>query len=252
MDIGTYTAASAGVLAEIRLDVTNNNLANINTPGYKRQILVTRQQEFQDTLTAKIASDVPFAEQDFDRNPGGIPVGTFVDFSQGSIKTTGNALDVALKAENQFFAVGTPAGERYTKAGNFTLDGNGRLVTTEGYPVLGDGGPILINEGSPVITNGGQIMADGEQAGILKIVSFQDTGVLKPIGNRLFETNGNETGTVVQEPQVQAGAVELSNVSAIKSMIDLIKANRGFAMYEKTAKSMDEMNQQGITNLLGR
>lgn len=253
MDSGTYTAASAGVLAEIRLGITNNNLANINTPGFKRQILVTRQQQFEDTLAKKIAKDVPFAKQDFDRNPGGIPVGTFIDFSQGSIKRTGNPLDVALKAENQFFAIGTPDGERYTKAGNFTLDGNGTIVTSEGFPVLGVGGPISINDGAPTITSGAQVVTDGgELAGQLKIVRFDNTNVLKPMGNKLYQADGNETGAVVDEPALDAGSLEMSNVSAIKSMIDLIKANRGFQMYEKTAKSFDEINQQGVSRILGR
>lgn len=252
MDVGTYTSATAGILAEIRVDITNNNLANINTPGFKRHMLVTRQEEYGDTLTNKIANDVPFAREDFDRNPGAEAVGTFIDFSLGSIKQTGNPLDVALKSENQFFAVSTPDGEKYTKAGNFTLDAVGNLVTSDGFKVSGVGGPITINEGIPIISDSGQVRVNGQTIAQLKVVNFDDTKALKADGGNLYSSNGVAKITVEDNPNLESGALEMSNVSAIRSMLDLIKANRGFELYQKTAKSLDEINQQAVSNLLGR
>lgn len=136
MDIGTYASASAGILEQLRLEITNNNLANANTPGFKRQVLVSRQTEFGDTLASELNDLDPFAKGDQQRYAGAIPVKTYTDFSVGSIKTTNNPLDLALRGPNQFFVVATPTGDLYTRAGNLTLNSAAQISTPDGLPLV--------------------------------------------------------------------------------------------------------------------
>ena len=254
MDIGSYSAASAGLLNLRRLDVVNNNLANTNTPGFKGQYLISRQREFQQTLAARIATDDPFAAGDHERTPAAIHVGTATDFTQGPVHYTGNPLDVALQGDNTFFAVqGLDGEEVYTRAGNFTLNEQGQLVTQDGRQVLGDGGPIQVQGGSATISPGGAVLVDGQPAGRLKVVQIQDTSGIDRVGGNAFRYRGEDNAPqLLDVVTLEPASLEKSNVSAISSMIDLIAANRAFEAYTKVSRSLDEMNQTAISRLGSR
>ena len=142
MDRGTYIAASGGFAQLLKLQIVSNNLANVSTPGFKREILRGDVQTFEQTLASQIAPNDPYARGDQERTPGVVSVHAETDFAQGPIQDTGNPLDVALRNPKDFFVVLTPNGPRYTRAGNFTLGQNGQLVTADGMPVSGDGGAI--------------------------------------------------------------------------------------------------------------
>ena len=122
MDIGTYAAASLGIVQMRKLEIQNNNLANVNTVGFKRQILVTSPEDFNDTFAKEMAAHDPYAQGDQKRVASVNEVSTHIDFSMGAIKRTGNPLDVALRNDKDFFVVNTPQGRMFTRAGNFTLD----------------------------------------------------------------------------------------------------------------------------------
>ena len=139
MDRGIYAAASGGLSSLRLLEVISNNMANSSTVGFKAERLVGRQQSFSDTLAGTLAEQPARALGDQERTPGVTDVSTLTDFTPGPISNTGNPLNVALVKDNQFFVVQTPEGEEYTRAGNFTLDSGGTLVTPDGFPVLGDG-----------------------------------------------------------------------------------------------------------------
>ena len=249
MERGTYVAASAGLLELRKLDVASNNLANINTVGFKRQILVGEAQGFEETLAAEIAKNDPYAKFDHDRTPGTVNVRTATDFSPGPIKNTGNTWDVALKNAKDFFVVQTADGPQYTRAGNFTLDEQGQLVTLDGNPVLGDGGPVTADLPGAYISQDGSVRAGAAILANLQVVRVEDPATLERVGMSRFALKAGSTAPQAVDAEVEPKALEMSNVSATSSMIELITANRAFELYTKTAQAIDTMNQTAITQV---
>lgn len=249
MERGTYISASAGMLQLRKLEVANNNLTNVNTPGFKRQVLVSTEQTFDQTLASQMNLPDPYAQADHERTPGTVNVRTTTDFTPGPIKSTGNTLDVALSNPKDFFVVNTPAGQRYTRAGNFTLNATGEIVTQDGYTVIGDGGPITVNGPGVSIAPNGRVLVNGQSAGNFQVVRFEDPGVLEKDGGTRFVLPAGQPAPQTVDAGVVPGSLEMSNVSAISSVIDLMGANRAFDMYVRTARSIDEMNQTSITQV---
>ncbi|MCI5064370.1 flagellar hook-basal body protein [bacterium] len=259
MDRGTYSAASAGMLQLRKLELVNNNLANLSTPGFKGQYLISRQAEFEDSLASAIDSTAPFARADQERTPGVKTVASATDFSIGPIERTGNPLHAALRNPNEFFVINSPEGPVYTRAGNFTLDAEGRFITQDGFPVQGDGGELIVGQGIPEISSGGIITVSGlpgginQSAGRLRVVQFDDPSGLERIGSNRFRLpGGGDAPNPVPIPTVVPGSLEQANVSAVQAIVELISASRGFELYTKSAQSIDAMNQSAIQRLGGR
>ncbi len=254
MDIGTYVATSSGVLQMKKLEVQNNNLANINTVGFKGQFVVAEPQSFDDTLASTISENDPYARGDQSRFQNVGKVKTQIDFSQGPIQHTGNPLDVALRSPKDFFVVSTPQGEQYTRAGNFSLSRTGELVTADGYRVMGDGGPIAASAPGVSIFPDGSVRAGpnlGAQPNIvgrLRVVRFEDTSGLEAAEGARFSSKSG-TRPVPVDARVEPQSLEMSNVSAVNGMVDLITTNRAFEAYTKAAQTLDNMNQAAVTQL---
>lgn len=254
MDIGSYVATSSGMLQMKKLEVQNNNLANINTVGFKGQFVVAEPQSFDATLASTIDERDPYARLDQKRLQNVTDVRTQIDFSQGPIQHTGNPLDVALRSANDFFVINTPQGERYTRAGNFTLSPAGELVTEDGYQVMGEGGAIAAQAPGVSIFPDGSVRAGaniGPQPNIvgrLRVVRFEDTSGLEATEGARFKIKGAARPVQV-EPRVEPQSLEMSNVSAINGMVDLITTNRAFGAYTKAAETLDSMNQAAVTQL---
>lgn len=254
MDIGTYVATSSGMFQMKKLEVQNNNLANINTVGFKGQFVVAVPQSFDNTLASTIDEKDPYARADQKRFQNVADVKTQIDFSQGAIQHTGNPLDVALRSPKDFFVINTPQGERYTRAGNFTLDTTGQLVTVDGYQVMGEGGAISAQAPGVSIFPDGSVRAGvnvGPQpnvVGRLRVVRFEDTAGLEATEGARFKIKGG-TKPVQVDPRVEPQALEMSNVSAITGMVDLITTNRAFDAYTKAAQTLDSMNQAAVSQL---
>ena len=249
MERGTYVAASGGLLQFRKLEVVNNNLANVNTPGFKKIVLTGEQQTFDQTLASIVSKNDPYAKGDHDRTPGTVTIHSAVDFSPGPIKPTGNPYDVALRDPNDFFVVQTPQGTQYTRAGNFTLNNAGELVTQDGMRVVGDGGPITITGTNVSITDAGVIRAGPQSLGTLQVAHFADPQGLEPVGGTRFKLRAGQTAPSTVDPNLISGSLEMANVSAISSTIDLITTSRAFELYTKTAQSIDQMNQQAISEI---
>ncbi|NMC61846.1 MAG: flagellar hook-basal body protein [SAR324 cluster bacterium] len=248
MDRGTYAAASAGLAQLRKLDIVSNNLANVATTGYKKQVLTAESQPFDMTFAQTVAKQDPYAKGDHDRSPGVVNFKEVTDFSQGSVQTTGSPLDVALNKEGDFFVIQTPEGIRYTRAGSFTLDGEGKLMTPDGMTVQGDGGEIVALGTGAVINRDGSVQANGNNVGRIQVVHFDDPQAsLVPAGNSRYSLAEGAAQPQQIEADLTPGAIELANVSAVSSMVDLIAASRGFEMYTKAAQSIDEMNSQAIS-----
>ncbi len=247
MDRGIYAAASGGLVNERRIQVVSNNLANASTAGFKEERLVTQQQSFEDTLSSKLPQLSPRAEGDQERTPGVINATSVTDFSIGPISTTGDPLNVAIGGPNQFFAVNTPDGEQYTRAGNFTLNETGTLVTVDGQPVLGDGGPITLPPGKVEISSSGTVTVNNEQVGQLRVVEIDDLKALKRVGHTRFAIEGGAKPTNVR-PNLITESLEMPNISVVSAMVELVSAGRSFEAYTKTIRTIDELNEQAIRN----
>ena len=204
-----------------------DNVANADTAGFKRESNIFR------SLVVTPPTENKAAAQDFS-----VIQKVERDFAQGGLEQTGRALDFALDGDG-FFVVNTPLGERYTRAGNFAVDAEGRLVTKEGYPVAADGGgDIAFNPQDTDITvreNGG-VYANGEQRGIVAIVSFADTDALRRTGQGLYVTDA-ATQPAVPSTRMMQGMLESSNVNTVTETAKLIEISRAIEEVKQTESS---------------
>ena len=221
-----YVLAAGGERAKEQLDIITNNIANVNTPGFKRIMMEEFSQHIPNNRGDSYNLLVfPRFKQ------------TDVILTQGSLRRTGNPLDVALKGSG-FFAVRTRAGEVYTRNGHFFLDSNGRLVDQNGNPVLDISGReiVLTSETGITITEDGVVYDGDRKAGVLKIVDFAS---VKPLGNSYYQGVGQPQAT---DAAVLQGYLEDSNVNPVKEMVKLIEAQRRFEIYGNLIRSLDQMN----------
>ena len=236
-----YKAASGAILQQMRLDVYTNNLANINTSGFKADLPV-----FKLDPEETAAGTAPHAAR---LSPYAVPLEHATDFQSGAVQSTGNPLDVAITGPG-FFEVQTPDGLQYTRNGHFTVNDNGMLSTTEGWPVMGEGGEIAI-EGSRIEINAaGEIAVNGDAAGVLKVVDFADPAQLHKSGGTFFKPQ--DTFAEALDPtayHITQGAVEGSNVNAIRTMTEIIETSRLFETYQKVIKAADETTAKTVSQV---
>lgn len=244
MDRGIYAAASGGLLNTTRLDVIANNLANLNTVGFKAQRLAARQQQFSETLASSLPNISAQAQGDFTQTPAVMQDGIYTDFSPGPISETGNPLHVALSKPNQFFVVTTPQGEAYTRAGNFSLNAEGTLVTADGLEVQGDGGAITLPPGEVSITSNGSVVVNKEVVARLRVAEIEDTKQLQRIEGVRFILRNAQANTVPAE--VVPRSIEMANINPVQAMVDMINANRAFEAYSKSARTIDDLNTEAL------
>lgn len=257
MTDGIYVAASGGFKQEKRLEVISNNLANVNTIGFKRDALAFKEflAPFPDGTGSEPSVSKP-GEQNLKKDASytGI-VELRTDFSQGGIRETGNPLDVALSGEG-FFAIQTKDGVRYTRQGNFRLNNENTLVTHDGNPVLGPGGPITIQGTGNAISIDAQgkiSLGDGlanEAVGDLRIVKFENPEKLVKTGNGLFMLTGEDVEEIAADNfSINQGAIESSNVTAVKEMTRMIEVLRSYQAYQKVISTIDSINERAATDL---
>lgn len=239
MNRGIYSTASGMAACQQSLDVIANNLANLNTNGFKRD-----QIAFQEALDQTLVSGSGGSLGQLGSGP--VAIGRSTVFEPGPQIETGNDLDVAINGEQGLFAIRTPWGVRYTRDGSFSLDSTGQMVTKQGYPVLGeDLRPIDLPDGKVQIGMDGAIAVDGKPAGQLGIFDGQ---FLKE-GQGLFASSGAKP---LAEPSVTPGAIEGSNVNAIEAMVSMIALNRTYEMAQKSISQQDELTQRLISSIADR
>jgi flagellar basal-body rod protein FlgG len=183
---------------------------------------------------------------------------TRTDFSQGELVRTGNDLDLAITGDG-FFKVSTPNGVRYSRAGNFRVDPQGRLVNASGLAVLGQNGDIIL-DGKKKISVGtdGTVQALGaennstpETVGKIALVRFADLSALKKEGHTLFRNDGTQGEMEDVEAEIQQGLLETSNVNAVGEMAQMLEAYRTFETCMKIIQSDDELTGKTV-NEVGR
>ena len=242
MSDAVYQATAGALIQQYRLDILSNNLANVNTVGFKED-----RAYFQ--LLEAEALDSPEGEPDaalpIEPVLSGDPsLEYYVNFSQGPLRHTGNPLDLAIEGDG-FFSIQTPDGIQYTRKGNFVLGENGLLMTPEGYPVLGQNGDIQLEDGFLTIDKDGSVQVDGNTVDAISVTSFPDAQELRKVGESLFAAvNGDASGTPSDQFEMMQGYVELANVDPVRGMVEMIEALRVFEAYQKMLETLDGIDSQ--------
>lgn len=254
---GMYTAASGALVAQSTVDTIANNLANVNTAGFKRTLLQVQAQpnralyRFQTdpgkssgARAGGLPAQVPIGAL----GSGAQVYDTPADYEQGLIATTGNDLDVALSGPG-FFAIRDGNGAlRYTRDGAFVRDQNGFLTAQNGDRVLGrNGAPIVLPQSGKVeIARDGTISVDGRGYDRLRLVEFGNLTALRPEGaNRFADTGAAGPRNAANTSAIQ-GSLEKSNADVVRSMVDLIAAQRWFDANEKSIQTQDDAVGQAV------
>lgn len=226
MIYGLYQSAAGMLVNQYRQDVLANNLANVGTAGYKRDVASFGERLVEARTRANATRNGLL-----DDMTGGVWVNrTATDWSTGPADVTGNPLD-AMIAGKGFFAVQTPDGVRYTRDGQFALDSQGRLVT------VGDGFPVLSDQGSQIQIPGdarnvklaadGKVLVNNQAVADLQIVDFADPASVRKVGKNLVASDAKPEPV---ETSLRAGAVEQSNVDPLTELATMIEASRAYQL----------------------
>lgn len=277
---GWYTGASGMNAQQVRLDAISNNLANVDTNGYKRDTAV--EKAFAQLLLRRFNDDGvrlnPFGSSDLAPVVGKLGTGVesnelYTQFEQGALKQTDSDLDVALDGKG-FIAISTPSGERYTRNGAFTIGKEGYLETQEGYPVLGEKGPLMVKANNFKVDKDGNVWVNQDfqndpfrlvspenntwahtvKLDRLKIVDFDKDRFLAKQGSSLWNSTLESGDAQVMQgqarPKVVQGFVEASNVNPILEMVNMIDVNRAYEANQKSIQSEDGMMNKLINDVV--
>ncbi len=238
MSGGIWTAASGATNQLMELDTAANNLANVNTTAYRGQHAVFKSMLAQ----AKEGSESQGSKVEM------IAVNT----TSGAITQTRSPLDVAIRNDG-YFMVQSSQGERYTRAGNFELGKDGSLQTKDGLPVLDEGhSPIRIaRDGSEVHINpDGSILQKNQVVGKIGTVRFNNaSSVLAHDGGNLLRASASPETC---KTDLEVGALESSNVSAVRGMVNVISASRAFEACEKAIEAFKQADARAATAIMGK
>jgi flagellar basal-body rod protein FlgF len=239
---GIYTAFS-GLQAQMdALDMLANNLANINTAGFKEQ------KSFFASLKQELDSpDASEPESALDR---AVSAGSALNLSDGALVETHRDLDVAL-AGNGFLTVETPGGIRYTRNGNLITNANSVLCTSEGFPVLGEGGQITLGPGKVAINQDGEILVNGSRIDRLKISSFDNPASLRSEGSSLLiPAQNGQVAKPASGVVIRQGFQEQSNVNPMLTTVRMVEIMRQYEAIQKGISLMfNELDAKAIEKL---
>ena len=235
------TVAAIGMQNDLlRMNSISQNLANVLTPGYKREV----------SVNTAFGSHVEAATRAAD-GPAGVAsvhTQTSVDPSAGTLRYTGNSLDVAIDGEG-FFEVMTDRGIAYTRQGSLHADAGGRLATMQGHALMGVGGELSVSGVAVTIERNGDVRQGDRIVGQIKLVRFTNPGALTAAGNGLFSQGGAVIADVGAPAMVRAGYQENSNVNSAREMVRLTETVRHFESMQKVVQGYDEVLEKAIRKL---
>ena len=231
LDLSAVVKASNVLLA--KNDMISNNLANINTSGFKRDDIVfdVLEQGYQEDMS----------------------VDQYTDFDQGDLKSTGNLMDFAISGEG-FFTLESDQGQVFTRNGHFSISEEGMIEDSFGNQLLGSSGPVEVlgQNGVPGevrITEKGEVMVDGDIVNKILITDFQDKHDLEKIGNNLFKPNEGVTGEAIESTGIVQGFLETSNINPVSEMVNLIDMHRQFEATQKVMRTFDQIAEDAINEV---
>jgi flagellar basal-body rod protein FlgF len=249
MENGSLVGLSRQMALQRELDIVANNIANLNTTGFKADNVVFQEFLMPGAQANQFAGNdrrVSFVQ---DR-------ATWLDLSQGAVEHTGNPLDVAISG-NAFLTVQTPRGERYTRNGALQINAQGQLVTSEGLQVIGQNGPIVFQPTDRDISIGidglisvreGQNTTDS-QRGKLKLASFDQPQRLQKDGTSTYMAPAGVTPQVPADARVTQGAVEKSNVKSVMEMTRMVEVTRAYTQIATMLQSQSDTRKSAIDKL---
>ncbi|SMG18831.1 flagellar hook-basal body protein [Dethiosulfovibrio salsuginis] len=259
MHKGIYAGVSAMMVQQTTLDATANNLANVDTAGFRARKAVAKS--FPEVLMERI--DPAKSQGEIPPWPWrSRPIGvasmnqvlseTYMSTEAGNMQVTDSQMDLALEDVSSFFVVMDGEGNQfYTRAGHFIVNQDGQIVTPDGHLLVGEGGPIEVGEVATVgFSDDGQVIADGEAVGQIQLVQFETPTYLRQVGKNLLVETEESGGPIPQEnPQVTVGILERSNVSVVEEMVRMIEAQRSYEAASKGVQTSDDMTGRLITSL---
>lgn len=258
MQDAMFSGLFGALTTEHRMNFIANNLANVNTNGYKKDTVA-----FKDTMASFAHDEIreplmncrskPLFPEPKNLARPRIAVSQ-TDFSQGSMHFTGDPLDLAITGD-AFFKVTTPTGDYYSRNGHFLRTADGTVVTPQGWPVQGAGGNIVIPPGtrSVHISEDGQVLADGEIINNVNLVTVDNLTNLEKMGRNLYRARPNvnvvEQDALAGGARVAQGFIETSNVEVVSEMVNMIETNRQFEAYQKVIQSSDSVDREAISKV---
>lgn len=223
----------------------SQNLANISTDGYKREVPYSAAFQTLLDVTAGPSVGMPQAVSN-----GGVPgIHIARDMQQGALRFSGSAFDVALQGDG-FFAIEAAGGQQFTRKGNLLIDAQGRLALTSGEPILGENGAVYLRNSPFTIDATGVVSQDGFELDRLRVVRFEDSSQLNYLGEGLFAAGASSAlAELPFSGQVMQGYLESSNVRSTDEMIRLIELTRHFETTQRVLQGYDGMLDQAINSL---
>ena len=246
---GLYIAGTGMMIQRRRMETVTNNIANVDTTGFRRENLVSHS--FDEVMLNRVFdANAPGYQQ----TVGPLHLGTqidqvYVDFSQGSFENTERSTDLAL-AGDVFFVMGTADGERYTRSGAFYIDNMGYLVDGEGNFLLGEGGSIYVGGPEFKVDEMGAVWVNGALVDYIRLASFEDNETLRKQGSNLFFSDA--APLAVSNPyRIFQGSLETSNVDIAREMVDMLTVFRTYETNQRMLSMIDETVGKAV-NEIGR
>lgn len=242
MENVAYIALSRQMTLRRELDIAANNVANADTVGFKVEQLMVGTERAAGARNDPIKAPASFV----------LDNGVGRDFRAGEMRVTGNTFDLAVEGEDAFFSIGAPQGERYTRDGRFTTDPQGRLVTQQGFPVLGEGGgEILLDprKSAPSISADGIVTQDGERVGRIGVVRFPALSALSKEGDNLYANASNQQPEAAPDARIRQGVLEGSNVKPVVEITNLIEITRAYERISKMIDQSTELSRRSVERL---
>lgn len=248
-----YTLLSAMKGQQRQMDAVSNNLANVNTAGYKGDQVLFREFYSQFAGQDLESDEEKFAHNEF-ISPMSRGATSFVmpdhvspSMERGTYKQTGNSFDVAIKSDG-YYVVETPYGTRYTRNGKFMLDQEGYLITAAGDRVQGRKGDIPVKGNVFTVGDDGSVLVDGVDIDNIVVVTFEEETRLTKMGNSYWAPSSEkQKPKELETADLRQGVLEGSNVDSVQEMVKMIAVNRSYESAQKLMRNMDEIDEQVIS-----
>ncbi|ONI46957.1 flagellar basal body protein [Candidatus Epulonipiscioides saccharophilum] len=250
---GLYTAGTGMQVQTRRMDIISNDLANSNTTAYRKDYAIV--ESFDEVLIKRLdgINEGPWDYKDLGTVSNGARIAEiYTDFRPGNLRLTGISNNLAINGEG-FFRVTTPDGERLTRDGSFVINGNGDLVTSEGYQVQGTDGPIQLGRNFFDQAREMKVLPDGKVVlgtivlNTIDLVTVDDLQALGREADNLFDPTGQQLNPV--NSMIEQGYLESSNVNPVNAMVDMISVSRAYEANQKMVQIHDELIGKAVNDV---